>query len=71
MLQIFPLVSTECPKPPKDENGKHTVHERYLSGASVTYTCSPGYRLLPADEDTITCTDDGSWSGGFGGCYSG
>ena len=38
---------------------------------SVTYTCSSGYRLLPADEHTITCTDDGSWSGDLGGCYSG
>lgn len=55
----FPL---ECQAPPEILNGqKEDGHRtRFDPGASIRYSCNPGYVL--AGEESIRCTSEGVWT---------
>ena len=44
---------------------EHTV------GTTANYYCKDGYNILPEGNDKLVCSEDGSWQGELGDCYSG
>ncbi|NWU62836.1 DAF1 protein, partial [Pterocles burchelli] len=54
--------AVKCPHPPKITNGelKGNISDTFSYGASVPYSCNPGYSLVGSA--FINCTVSGTWS---------
>ncbi|NXT25125.1 DAF1 protein, partial [Syrrhaptes paradoxus] len=54
--------AVKCPHPPKITNGelKGNISDNFSYGASVSYSCNPGYSLV--GNAFINCTVSGTWS---------
>ncbi|XP_072887020.1 zona pellucida sperm-binding protein 3 receptor-like isoform X2 [Hemitrygon akajei] len=50
----------ECDHPLPISNGRVTVGEEWTYGAEAIYSCAKGYTLT--GQETIYCTDTGTWS---------
>ena len=71
-LLLNMLCIAECGDPPPTiDKATHPIHNIYLSPVTLEYTCDTGLTLLPAAENTVTCAEDGLWSGDLGKCYNG
>nr|KAF6315936.1 complement C3d receptor 2 [Pipistrellus kuhlii] len=57
-----PVCEKDCQAPPKILNGQkedtHRIH--FEPGASIKYSCDPGYVLV--GEESIHCTSEGEWT---------
>ena len=66
----------DCGSPSELINGKSDITGSALEYASTVgsvanYECEPGYNLLPAGDNQLTCSDVNGWEGDLGSCYSG
>ena len=61
---------SECGDSPAVDKATHPTYDIYLSPVALVYTCNAGLTLLPASENTVTCAEDGFWSGDLGECYN-
>lgn len=70
---FIPICAARCNSPPYIWNGgiqiegEKTENGMFKRGTLVTYTCSPGYYLLPTESKYRLCKD-GKWSGSDGYC---
>ncbi|NXS60361.1 CR2 protein, partial [Brachypteracias leptosomus] len=57
-----PVAVRPCPMPPRVPNGNHNGQGKvfFTMGASVTYTCDPGYYLV--GNANVFCKASGNWS---------
>uniref|UniRef100_A0A8B9T5K1 Sushi domain-containing protein n=1 Tax=Anas platyrhynchos TaxID=8839 RepID=A0A8B9T5K1_ANAPL len=57
-----PVLSDQCPMPPKIRNGQHDGHGKtfFTTGMSVMYSCDPGYYLVGNAQ--VVCKTLGNWS---------
>ncbi|XP_067387548.1 complement receptor type 1-like [Emydura macquarii macquarii] len=51
-----------CSNPPTIEYAERNNPSKFLVGTRVTYSCKPGYTLIPGVSPSVTCLQNFTWS---------